>query len=142
MEIRPLRADDATAAAALSGQFGYPVAADVMRERIERLAQTPGQALFGADDGGRLAGWIHLREEESLEAGLAPVISGLVVDESRRSEGIGALLLRAGEEWARSRGHHRLRVRSNVERERALRFYLREGYREKKTSRVLEKKLD
>jgi GNAT superfamily N-acetyltransferase len=78
---------------------------------------------------------LHIEEVPFAE------LAGLVVGDSARSRGIGALLLRAAEDWARNRGFARLRVRSNVVRERAHRFYLREGYIERKRQVVFDKTL-
>jgi hypothetical protein len=49
-------------------------------------------------------------------------------------------LLAAAEAWAREQGFASMRVRSNVLRERAHRFYLREGYLEKKRQAVFLKR--
>jgi hypothetical protein len=54
---------------------------------------------------------------------------------------MGRELCRAAEEWARGCGVTRIRVRSNVIRERAHAFYLRDGYARVKTSAVFEKVL-
>jgi PhnO protein len=43
------------------------------------------------------------------------------------------------EEWARSKSIPIVRVRSQIKREDAHRFYLRDGYRKVKTSLVFEK---
>jgi GNAT superfamily N-acetyltransferase len=68
-------------------------------------------------------------------------IAGLVVDETARGGGIGRRLLEAAEQWARSHGCRAIRVRSNVVREGAHAFYVREGFREIKTQKVFEKGL-
>jgi hypothetical protein len=46
------------------------------------------------------------------------------------------------EEWARMQGIRRVRVRSQIKREDAHRFYLRDEYRQVKTSLVFEKELE
>jgi GNAT superfamily N-acetyltransferase len=68
-------------------------------------------------------------------------INGLVVDESIRSRGIGKILLSAAEEWARSIGFDVISVHSNVTRDRAHRFYLRNGYAHVKTQKEFHKSL-
>lgn len=67
-------------------------------------------------------------------------ILALSVDENNRSNGIGAALLRTAEEWAREQGARRVRVRSNVIRKDAHRFYEREEYAPVKDQRVFEKR--
>jgi len=66
---------------------------------------------------------------------------GTTVLDAARSLGVGARLLAAAEAWSRDAGFARMRVRSNVVRERAHRFYVREGYVERKRQVVFEKDL-
>jgi GNAT superfamily N-acetyltransferase len=73
---------------------------------------------------------------------ISALILGLVVGEGHQSAGIGAQLLGAAERWARARGCRRLVVATRVTRERAHRFYAREGYEVSKTSYFLTKALD
>ena len=65
----------------------------------------------------------------------------LVVAEGQRSLGAGARLLAAAEEWARKRGCKGMSVRSNVIRERAHKFYERNGYEHYKTQKSFRKPL-
>jgi GNAT superfamily N-acetyltransferase len=67
---------------------------------------------------------------------------GLVVGEAHRSARIGAELLAAAEHWARARGCRELVVATRITRERAHRFYAREGFAVSKTSYFLTKPLD
>lgn len=55
-------------------------------------------------------------------------LSYLCVDEDLRSSGIGKILLKKCEEIARERGCNRVELHSNIRRESAHRFYLRENY--------------
>jgi GNAT superfamily N-acetyltransferase len=64
----------------------------------------------------------------------------LVVSETARGQRVGSALLAAAEAWAREQGFASMRVRSNIMRERAHRFYLREGYTEKKRQAVFLKR--
>jgi GNAT superfamily N-acetyltransferase len=68
-------------------------------------------------------------------------ISGLIVDQEVRSREIGKVLLGAAEEWARSQGCDAISVHTNVTRERAHRFYARNGYEHIKTQKYLRKSL-
>jgi GNAT superfamily N-acetyltransferase len=73
---------------------------------------------------------------------MSALIAGLVIGEGHRSAGAGVLLLTAAEAWARARGCERVVVATRVTRERAHRFYAREGYEVSKTSYFLTKALD
>jgi GNAT superfamily N-acetyltransferase len=77
--------------------------------------------------------------ERHLQYAASPVIGGLVVREDMRGQGVGRRLCVEVEEWARSKSVALVRVRSQIKREDAHRFYLRDGYRKVKTSLVFEK---
>ena len=142
MPIRPATAGDAAALAELSHQLGYPVDALAMRERLLRVrSANVGEVLVATDAAGTVVGWTHVVPRLHLEETSFAELAGLVVADGSRSAGVGAALLRAAEAWAEAQGFEFLRVRSNVMRERAHRFYHREGYHERKRQVVLEKVL-
>ena len=117
------------------------MAAAVAAAQLGEVTGHRDHALLVAEAPAGLAGWIQVSVSRIFEAPSSAEIAGLVVDESRRGEGVGPLLLRAAEEWARGRGCAAIRVRSNVMRERAHRFYEREGYGRIKVQQVFEKPL-
>jgi GNAT superfamily N-acetyltransferase len=55
-------------------------------------------------------------------------IGALVVDTKVRNQGIGASLMTTAEKWATDRNLKLMRVRSNMKRTDAHRFYQRQGY--------------
>jgi len=137
--LRALTPDDAPAAAGLSAQLGYPASPEDLRRRIEALATTPDHIVLAAVLNGRLIGWIDAAIERHLQAPDTVNIGGLVVDDSARGSGIGRRLCLAIEDWARSRSIPTVRVRSQIKRADAHRFYLRDGYCQVKTSLDFEK---
>ena len=142
VSIRRLSVDDAEAAAELSSQLGYPSSPGDLRKRIEELSHTTDRVAFAAVvDGqdGQLVGWIDAAMERHLQSPASAVIGGLVVREDMRGQGVGRRLCLEVEEWARSKSVPLVRVRSQIKREDAHRFYLRDGYRKVKTSLVFEK---
>ena len=141
VHIRPIQSADAAAAAVLCAQLGYPTDASALLARMEQIAGDANRAVLVACLDDEMVGWIDLSVEYHLQAEPAVLIGGLVVSERARGQGIGLQLSRAAEDWARSRSVARLRVRSNVIRERAHAFYLRDGYARVKTSAVFEKTL-
>jgi GNAT superfamily N-acetyltransferase len=84
-------------------------------------------------------GWIDAAMERHLQSPASAVIGGLVVREDTRGLGVGKRLCLEVEQWARSKSIPLVRVRSQIKREDAHRFYLRDGYRKVKTSLVFEK---
>jgi len=139
--IRPAVASDAGALSDLSGQLGYPSTVTEIATRLEGLAARGNNLVLVAEDAGRVIGWIGVRSDLSLETGPFAEIVGLVVSEHARGKGVGESLVAAALEWAKERGHVRVRVRSNVVRERAHRFYERNGYEHYKTQKSFRKPL-
>jgi len=140
--IRPARSEDAAALAQLSTQLGYPVDAPAIGARHAQVrAADAGEVFVASDAEGNVIGWTHVVPRLHLEEIPFAELAGLVVLDHARGCGVGAKLLHAAEAWAKQHGFIRFRVRSNVVRERAHRFYLREGYAERKRQVVFEKDL-
>ena len=137
MLIRAAEPRDIPALAALAGQLGYPTSGDEMARRFAALDDR--DAVFVAEIDGACVGWIQVSAVATLESGTFAEIRGLVVGEAERGSGVGAALVGAAEEWARARGCGKVRVRSNVIRERTHRFYERLGYRVTKSQKVFDK---
>ena len=142
MTIRRARANDAQQIAELSGQLGYPAKPAQVSERLRRLVPVSQHAVFVAESPeAGVIGWIHVSVTHLLESDTRAEVNGLVVADGQRSLGAGAKLLEAAEQWARKRGCKNVNVRSNVIRERAHTFYLRQGYEHYKTQKAFRKPL-
>lgn len=141
--VREIHPDDAEDAASLCGELGYPVSAEEMAERIRTQTALADYVIFvaGLPDRG-VVGWIDVHITHHLQAGPRAEIGGLVVGDGARSQGIGRRLLAHAEAWAAARGMTHMLVRSQISRERAHQFYLREGYQRTKTSAVFAKELN
>jgi GNAT superfamily N-acetyltransferase len=141
LSIRRVRAEDAPAVADLSGQLGYPAAADEVRDRILAIADMPAQVVFVACLGDEVVGWVDVAVVLHLQTSRFALIGGLVVKEGLRGKQLGKRLCEQAEAWSREQGVGAVRVTSRSTRSDAHRFYLRNGYTEVKTSRVFEKVL-
>jgi GNAT superfamily N-acetyltransferase len=140
MTIRELRRGDVAAVTDLASQLGYPSTEEQVAKRIMTLIGKTDEAVLVAESGeGRAVGWLHVRALRTLHVEPAGDICGMVVDEHHRSQGIGAALVKAAENWAAERGCHKMRVRSNAVRRDAHRFYERVGFTMTKTSLTFEK---
>jgi len=141
--IRRARLADASVVAELSGQLGYPTSPEKMAVRLAHLIRHPrfGGVLIAETSERRVIGWVQVSVTPLLEVALRAEVNGLIVAEGQRSSGAGAKLLRAAEEWAKSKGCDSMSVRSNVIRDRAHAFYLRNGYEHYKTQKAFRKKL-
>jgi GNAT superfamily N-acetyltransferase len=140
--IRRAEVGDAGLIAALSHQLGYPVPEKEMEHRLRQICGDPGHAVYVAEEPrGRIVGWVHIAVRRLVEASLHGEIGGLVVDEMHRRRGIGQLLMRRAERWARLKGCAAVRLRSNVLREGAHQFYEQIGYRRISTQAAYRKDL-
>jgi GNAT superfamily N-acetyltransferase len=142
VKIRRARRTDAKAIAKLSGELGYPATATQVTARLRRIAPASQHAVFIAESPATgVIGWVHVSIAPLLESDMRAEVNGLIVADGQRSAGAGAKLLEAAERWARSHGCTNVNVRSNVIRERAHAFYLRQGYEHYKTQKAFRKSL-
>ncbi|MGZ6300328.1 MAG: N-acetyltransferase family protein [Candidatus Limnocylindria bacterium] len=140
--LRPPLPTDAPALAALAGELGYPTSAEAILGRLAALHPTEAAVIVSTDVDDVPTGWCHVEMRRTLVEPLSALIVGLVIGDGHRSAGVGAELLGAVERWARARGCRQLVVATRVTRERAHRFYAREGFEVSKTSYFLTKPLD
>ncbi len=142
LTVREVALADAAAIAELSGQLGYATSAAEMEQRMrEILPLRKGHAALVACLGDEVVGWIEAEVLHHLQSPPHSLITGLIVKDGVRSLGVGSRLCAEIEGWSRREGVGVIRVTSRMTRERAHRFYLREGYNQTKTSAVFEKSL-
>ena len=140
--IRVATRADAEELAKLSGQLGYPADAPTIVQRLDGVtSHHAGVVLVAVDERTVPRGFAHVEPRRLLIAEPFAELAALVVAEAARGQHVGSALLAAAEAWAREQGFANMRVRSNVLRERAHRFYLREAYVEKKRQAVFLKQL-
>lgn len=138
--VRQIAPEDAGAVAELSGQLGYETSTREMKDRIEKmLPLEDGHLVLVACLENEIVGWVEAEILRHLQSPPHTLITGLVVKDSARSLGIGKRLCSEVERWSLLRGVPVVRVTSRMTRERAHRFYLREGFVQTKTSAVFEK---
>jgi GNAT superfamily N-acetyltransferase len=140
IDIRIAVAADAERLGVLAGELGYPTTTEQMLKRLEAASVESRQRIFVAELDS-VVGWIHVALVLSLLSELSAEIRGLVVDELHQGAGIGSQLVTIAETWARERGCARIRVRTNVLREKAQVFYNRLGYQVTKRQAIFDKAL-
>jgi len=142
VKIRRAHSSDAPRLAELTTQLGYPTTPTAVSKILRKMKTNGPNVLFVAESPSKeVVGWAHVSVAHLLETGAHAEINGLIVADGQRSLGAGALLLDAAEAWARKHGAREMSVRSKVERERAHKFYLRQGYDHYKTQKAFRKPL-
>ena len=128
LTVRPAAAADCAALERLIGQLGYEVTASAIAGRLAAL-ENAGRLVLVAELEGAVVGCLSTSVMPVLHRP-APVgrISMMVVDESQRNRGIGAVLVRAAEQALLAAGCQLVEVTSNLVRIDAHRFYERLGY--------------
>ena len=129
MAVRDATASDAPAIAPLLGELGYPVGAESLAYRMDRLKGRDDQFVLLAEDEIGAVGVLVLHVFPLLaydhDVGM---IMALVVTERARGTGFGRHLIQRAEEIAKSLGAGRLIVNTHVRRADAHAFYERLGF--------------
>jgi ribosomal protein S18 acetylase RimI-like enzyme len=126
--FRTARPADAARLVGLVEELGYPSTLADVEARLARLFARADQAVFVAEEGEDLLGWVHVQEFLSLAGDPTGLVSGLVVDPAARRRGLGRDLMRRAEDWARARGLDSLRLRARAARTDAHAFYRSLGF--------------
>jgi GNAT superfamily N-acetyltransferase len=101
---------------------------DRARSRLSEAIASAGSTVLVAHDGGTLIAFCTAYVElDSVRFGRRCWVEDFAVDPERRSQGVGAALLDAAKDWARSAGATHLELDSGLARVDAHRFYEREG---------------
>jgi GNAT superfamily N-acetyltransferase len=140
--IRTATLSDAPAIAGLSSELGYDTGQDKVGDRINQLLNSSEDGIFVAyNRKDEVVGWVHVYASYRLMIDAFADLGGLVVSESHQGFGVGSQLLKKAEAWAQTNGYNKLRIRSNVLRERAHKFYISKDYKTVKSQKVFEKSL-
>ncbi|WP_143752403.1 GNAT family N-acetyltransferase [Marinobacter guineae] len=104
---------------------------------LSQLLNSNEHRIWVADSDEAVVGWLHACL--AVRVGVAPFIeiSGLIVDEGYRGEGIGSKLVEEAILWAKSIGVS-VRVRSNSKRDATHKFYQAQGFTLLKQQHVFE----
>jgi GNAT superfamily N-acetyltransferase len=129
MKIRNVQLSDSEKIAELLNQLGYPNTNGFIKNKIKGLLNDPNEITVVAEDKEEVLAFIsiHFIPQIALEGDFAR-ISYFSVDENYRSNGLGKILEEYCEKVAKSRNCDRIEVHCHSRRERAHKFYYRQGY--------------
>lgn len=141
MVVRAMLETDIAAATVLLGQLGYPMSEGEVVRRLAAVRAAGSHRVWVADVSGKVVGLLHAFFRPALEKPPEVVVEALVVDASRRSQGIGERLMEVAEQFARDSGSATVSLYSGLQRVDAHRFYERLGYATHGRSHLMRKVL-
>jgi GNAT superfamily N-acetyltransferase len=130
--------EDSERLSVLARQLGYPVATTEVASRLVKYSGNPSERVIVAVKDGEVIGWTSAGIVDHFYTPIYVEISGLVVDESSRGSGAGKFLVDEVKRWTVEKGITLLRLRANVIRKDAHRFYEREGFKRRKEQVMFE----
>lgn len=129
MKARDALDADAASIATLLEQLGYRASEQLVCEKIGLLGASPMDAVLVVEDEGAIIGVISLHVFELFhQIGRIGRITSLVVSESARGKGVGALLVSKADSFFCALGCVRAEVTSGDHRPTAHAFYRNQGY--------------
>lgn len=132
---------DTHSIAELTKQLGYTLSYSEQEKRIRQVLMLTDHVFYVFEENEQVVGWIHGFHTHRIESESFVEIAGLVVHSEFRGRGIGVQLVKQMEAWSKNLGCLKIRVRSNVIRKEAHRFYQQLGYSTTKEQAIFDKKL-
>jgi len=125
----------------LDWDMDFTVNKEDVQTRLAMVLDHPENRVLLVTEGDAVLAYAQIRD--SYDIGLEPYLEiiQLLVKKSKRSKGVGKLLLQEIETLARSKGFSGVKLHSNIIRSRAHVFYERNGYNYFKCSKFYEKNL-
>jgi len=136
LEIGIANLTDSEPITQLSNQLGYPTKSDFISKRLTLILSKPDHIVFVAKQENQVIGWVHAFIAYRVESDDFVEIGGLVVDKTKQNKGIGSALVNQVHQWSKELNMTQVRVRCNVIREKAHRFYLKNGFSLNKKQKV------
>jgi GNAT superfamily N-acetyltransferase len=138
IQLRKMSIEHAQDVCRLSDQLGYPLSNAQIESNINEITTCENYAAFVALYNQQIVGWIYAFRALLIESKPFIEIGGLIVDENFRNKGIGKKLVEKIKVWALENAINEVRVRSNVLRNEAHKFYLNNGFTEMKQQKVFQ----
>lgn len=137
IKIRELHKSDALSITKLSVQLGYQIDKSLILEQMALINANKDHFAFVAVLNNIIIGYIHGFLSIRLTSSPFLEIGGLIVRKEYRRKGVASALI--GYLESNVNDFKTVRVRCNVKRESAHRFYLNLNYIEKKEQKIFER---
>jgi ribosomal protein S18 acetylase RimI-like enzyme len=140
--IRDARIADSGAVARLAEQLGYSVTIEDIEARLGKLRSRIDEITIVAENGeGVVVGWATFGITEHIHSEPYVEVSGFIVDQDFRNNGIGKTMMDEVERWTKAKGLLTIRLHANVIRKAAHLFYQAIGFEKIKEQYAFRKEL-
>ena len=139
--LRSVKKEDSKEVKKLAEELGYPSSEEKISEILEKVIKHDDHRMVVAENANELVGYIHM--VSSIRVGSDPFveIAALSVLDKFRKKGIGKSLISESQNMANEKGINYVRIRSNIIRQEAHKFFEQRGFRNFKTQEVFVKKI-
>lgn len=119
----------------LSKELGHFCSIEKVKDRITYITKNTKDIILVAQQNNEVIGFIHGSPYELLYSDSIINILAFVVKEEYRNIGVGSVLLKSLEDWAKEKGYFGIRLVTRFERIDAHRFYQKHGYINRKNQK-------
>jgi N-acetylglutamate synthase-like GNAT family acetyltransferase len=141
INVRAAVKEDCSEITHLTNQLGYPSTLEKICEIMDLVLSHKDHQVFIAEKENTIVGYIHLIQSIRIGSNPFVEIAAFIIDESSRSIGVGSSLIGESEKWASTLGLKDIRIRSNIIRKEAHKFFQNRGFQNLKTQEVFLKKV-
>jgi GNAT superfamily N-acetyltransferase len=120
-------------------ELGYEYTPEDTKKRLEQLLNDSNHKIYVAIVEDKVVGYVHANNYDALYAPHLKNIMGIAVSSHFRKNGIGKMLLKEIEKWAKDTGAHGIRLVSGASRIGAHGFYKSCEYVETKDQKNFNK---
>lgn len=126
----------------LSEELGHECSIEKVKDRIAFIIENTKDIILVAQQENEVIGYIHGSPYELLYSESLINILAFIIKEKYRNIGIGSILIKNLEDWAKENGYCGIRLVSRFERVDAHRFYQKHGYINRKDQKNFIKIFD
>ena len=139
--LRDVKKEDSKGVTKLAEELGYPSSEKKVSEILETVIEHDDHRMIVAENENELIGYIHMVSSLSVGSDRFVEIAALSVLDEYRKKGIGKALIAESNNMAEEKGIEYVRIRSNIIRQEAHKFFEQRGFRNLKTQEVFIKKI-
>lgn len=131
VKIREIKSSDYKDIYMLNQEFNpqlFSFSKERVKNRIDYILQNTKDIIFVSEQNDEVIGYIHGSPYDLLFSDSLINVLGFVVKEKYRNNGVGDMLIRQLEGWAKDKGFSGIKLLTHPSRTIAHRFYEKHGY--------------